>query len=57
MEVWGAAEATCDRWYAEGCRTLDDLRARPDLTEQQVCFAQSCSFMFCTTLSAPAPVP
>ena len=37
LKVWGAAEATCQRWYTAGCRTLDDLRQRPDLTEQQVC--------------------
>ncbi|KAL0035862.1 hypothetical protein WJX77_005685 [Trebouxia sp. C0004] len=36
LKVWGAAEATCLRWYASGCRTLDDIRARADLTEQQV---------------------
>lgn len=38
LKVWGAAEATCLRWYAAGCRTLDDVRARSDLTEQQVVF-------------------
>lgn len=36
LKVWGAAEATCQRWYTAGCRTIDDLRARNDLTEQQV---------------------
>lgn len=36
LKVWGAAEATCQRWYNAGCRTLDDIRARSDLTEQQV---------------------
>lgn len=36
LKVWGAAEATCRRWYNAGCRTLDDIRARNDLTEQQV---------------------
>ena len=36
LKVWGAAEATCQRWYNAGCRTLDDLRARDDLSEQQV---------------------
>ncbi|KAL3133282.1 hypothetical protein ABBQ38_007162 [Trebouxia sp. C0009 RCD-2024] len=36
LKVWGAAEATCQRWYNAGCRTLDDIRARTDLTEQQV---------------------
>ena len=36
LKVWGAAEATCLRWYAAGCRTLDDVRARNDLSEQQV---------------------
>ena len=35
LKVWGAAEATCLRWYASGCRTLEDIRARDDLTEQQ----------------------
>ncbi|GAB4814366.1 hypothetical protein N2152v2_001412 [Parachlorella kessleri] len=34
-EVWGAGPATAQRWYAAGCRSLDDLRARKDLTEQQ----------------------
>ena len=30
LKVWGAAEATCLRWFAAGCRTLDDVRARND---------------------------
>jgi hypothetical protein len=34
-EVWGAGEASCSKWYAAGCRTLDDVRARDDLTQQQ----------------------
>jgi len=35
-KVWGAAHATAIKWYTEGCQTLDDLRARTDLTQQQV---------------------
>ncbi|KAK9820567.1 hypothetical protein WJX72_011724 [[Myrmecia] bisecta] len=35
MAVWGAAEATAERWYNDGARTLDDVRKRTDLTEQQ----------------------
>jgi len=34
--VWGAAHATAIKWYRDGCRTLDDVRARTDLTQQQV---------------------
>lgn len=36
MEVWGTGEATAERWYREGCRTLNDIRQRTDLTSQQV---------------------
>jgi hypothetical protein len=25
--VWGAAESTALRWWAEGCRSLDDVRS------------------------------
>ncbi len=34
-EVWGAGPATAARWYGAGCRSLEDARARGDLTEQQ----------------------
>ena len=33
--VWGAGQKTAERWWAEGCRSLDDVRLRTDLTEQQ----------------------
>lgn len=36
MKVWGAGEVTARKWYREGCRTLDDIRARSDLSEQQL---------------------
>jgi DNA polymerase lambda len=28
MEVWGVGSATAQRWYALGCRSLEDVRAR-----------------------------
>ena len=52
LKVWGAAEATCMRWYAAGCRTLDDVRARNDLTEQQVSHCSPCT-LYHTVLYAP----
>eukprot|EP00877_Chromochloris_zofingiensis_P009472 jgi/Chrzof1/4779/Cz14g26050.t1 len=33
--VWGAGESTAQKWYAAGCRTLDDIRRRSDLTVLQ----------------------
>ena len=30
-QVWGCGEATAERWYAAGCRSLDDVRARPGM--------------------------
>lgn len=47
LKVWGAADATCERWYAAGCRTLDDLRARTDLTEQQVSLSSHAVPLYC----------
>ncbi|KAK9865403.1 hypothetical protein WJX84_007229 [Apatococcus fuscideae] len=35
-QVWGVAETSSERFYREGCRTLDDLRQRSDLTDTQV---------------------
>lgn len=35
-KVWGAASTTAQKWYDEGCRTLEDVRNRTDLTTQQV---------------------
>lgn len=49
LKVWGAAEATCERWYAAGCRTLDDLRARTDLSEQQVESVSDLPYLQCCT--------
>ena len=42
--VWGAGHKTAERWWAEGCRSLDDVRLRKDLTEQQ---ASSVPFRLC----------
>ena len=36
MEVWGTGSTTAERWVRDGCRLLDDIRKRTDLTEQQV---------------------
>jgi Fingers domain of DNA polymerase lambda len=33
--VWGCGDIVAERWYVEGCRTLDDVRKRSDLTMQQ----------------------
>ncbi len=35
-QVWGTGEATAEKWYTDGCRTLEDVGARTDLTKQQV---------------------
>ena len=35
MRVWGTGEATAERWYKDGCRSLADVGARGDLTRQQ----------------------
>lgn len=26
--VWGAAESTANKWWSEGCRSLDDVRSK-----------------------------
>lgn len=36
MKVWGAGDVTARKWYREGCRTLEDIRARSDLSQQQL---------------------
>ncbi len=36
MEVWGTGEATAERWYRDGCRSLEDVQGRSDLSMQQV---------------------
>jgi hypothetical protein len=36
LRVWGVAEATAERWYASGARTLAQVAALPGLTAQQV---------------------
>ena len=36
MSVWGTGEKGAEAWWSQGCRTLDDLRGRTDLTTQQV---------------------
>ena len=33
--VWGCGDIVAERWYLEGCRTLDDVRKCSDLTMQQ----------------------
>ncbi len=33
--VWGASTSTAEKWHAQGCRTLEDVQARDDLTNQQ----------------------
>ena len=33
--VWGAAQATAQKWIASGCMTLEDVASRSDLTEIQ----------------------
>ncbi|BDA51434.1 probable DNA polymerase lambda at C-terminar half [Coccomyxa sp. Obi] len=35
MEVWGTGDATAERWYRDGCRSLEDVRGRSDLSTQQ----------------------
>ncbi|BDA51429.1 probable DNA polymerase lambda at N-terminal half [Coccomyxa sp. Obi] len=35
MEVWGTGDATAERWYRDGCRSLEDVRGRSDLSMQQ----------------------
>ena len=37
-KVWGTGHSTASKWHASGCRTLEDVSRRIDLTEQQVCF-------------------
>ncbi len=34
--IWGTGETTAERWWLEGCRSLDDIAQREDLTKQQV---------------------
>ena len=34
--VWGASTATAEKWHAQGCKTISDVRARDDLTNQQL---------------------
>ena len=42
MRVWGTGEATAERWFKDGCRSLADIEARGDLTRQQA--RCSCSY-------------
>lgn len=37
-KVWGTGHSTASKWHASGCRTLEDVSRRTDLTEQQVRF-------------------
>lgn len=46
MRVWGTGEATAERWYKDGARSLADIKARNDLTKQQV----RCSSRFTDSL-------
>ena len=39
LTVWGTGEKGAEAWWSQGCRTLDDLRARSDLSAQQVLHA------------------
>lgn len=34
-KIWGVGPATAEKWVQQGCRTLDDVRSRSDLTTQQ----------------------
>ncbi|XP_065185298.1 DNA polymerase lambda-like [Sycon ciliatum] len=36
MGIWGAGPETAKKWYAEGFRTLDDIRQKATLNRQQV---------------------
>ena len=36
LSVWGTGEKGAEAWWSQGCRTLDDLRGRDDLSAQQV---------------------
>eukprot|EP00884_Botryococcus_braunii_P020197 jgi/Botrbrau1/6861/Bobra.152_2s0020.1 len=36
LKVWGAGDVTANKWYREGCRSLEDVRLRSDLSEQQL---------------------
>ena len=37
LTVWGTGEKGAETWWSQGCRTLEDLRSRTDLSVQQVC--------------------
>uniref|UniRef100_A0A2R5LF19 DNA polymerase lambda n=1 Tax=Ornithodoros turicata TaxID=34597 RepID=A0A2R5LF19_9ACAR len=34
-KIWGVGPATAERWVQQGCRSLDDIKSRSDLTKQQ----------------------
>ena len=36
LTVWGTGEKGAEMWWSQGCRTLQDLRGRDDLSAQQV---------------------
>ena len=36
LTVWGTGEKGAEMWWSQGCRTLEDLRGRDDLSAQQV---------------------
>ena len=56
LTVWGTGEKGAEAWWSQGCRTLDDLRARSDLSAQQVgtAISQMCSLSDADPLSTLA---
>lgn len=39
--MWGVGDVTAQRWYASGCRTLDDVRERQQTNRQHLTTKQA----------------